>query len=98
VVRNNLITGNRAPYAGGGIYAGVRSSPVIENNVISGNQAGGWGGGGGTTRALTPAMATVQEYDPTRKQVIEFRAAGDEDVRAIGYALSVSLMKPCMNL
>gem|GEM_PF-1768099 len=46
IARNNLISGNTAPYCGGGIYVGAFSTPVIENNIVSGNMAGGYGGGG----------------------------------------------------
>jgi len=45
-VVGNLIVGNTAYYAGGGMYFGARSSPIVENNVILHNSSGGWGGGG----------------------------------------------------
>ncbi|MFQ5805657.1 MAG: right-handed parallel beta-helix repeat-containing protein [Phycisphaerae bacterium] len=45
-VARNVIVDNEAYYAGGGIYMGARSSPIIENNVIMRNTSGGWGGGG----------------------------------------------------
>jgi len=46
VVAWNLIVDNQAYQAGGGIYMGACSSPIIENNVILRNTSGGWGGGG----------------------------------------------------
>ncbi|MEW6249757.1 MAG: right-handed parallel beta-helix repeat-containing protein [Planctomycetota bacterium] len=46
VLADNRITDNTAFYAGGGIYMGARSSPLVERNVILRNAAGGWGGGG----------------------------------------------------
>ena len=57
VARSNMISGNTAPYCGGGIYVGAFSTPVIENNTVSGNLAGGFGGGGialWTTNSIHP--------------------------------------------
>jgi len=47
IVRANTIADNTAYYAGGGLYFGARSSPLIDRNIIESNHAtGGWGGGG----------------------------------------------------
>lgn len=45
-ILRNVLYGNQATYAGGGIYCGARSSPLIEANVIVENSSRGWGGGG----------------------------------------------------
>ncbi len=45
-IRGNLITDNTGWYAGGGLYLGAGTSPLIEDNLILRNHAGGWGGGG----------------------------------------------------
>jgi len=46
IVRGNVVVDNKGYYAGGGMYFGARSSPLVENNLILRNWAGGWGGGG----------------------------------------------------
>ena len=46
VVQGNFMADNTAYYAGGGMYLGARSSPLIDNNIILRNHSGGWGGGG----------------------------------------------------
>ncbi len=45
IIRENIITGNYADYAGGGIHCEYATSPTIENNVISDNSTDGSGGG-----------------------------------------------------
>ena len=46
IIRDNIIIGNRASREyGGGIYCGMNSVPIIENNDICGNYAGINGGG-----------------------------------------------------
>jgi hypothetical protein len=42
IIRNNIITNNKADYLGGGLCG---CDGIIQNNVISGNSAGGYGGG-----------------------------------------------------
>ena len=42
----NIVRDNTAFYAGGGMYFGARSSPIVERNAVLRNVSAGWGGGG----------------------------------------------------
>lgn len=46
-IMNNIIKGNTAGWAGGGIHCHTKSTswPIIMNNTITGNTATAWGGG-----------------------------------------------------
>lgn len=71
----NVIQGNRADYAGGGIYCGARSSPRIERNWIGGNVCMGFGGGGGisswTSHVYYQTSPTIQSNVFVRNVAVE---------------------------
>ena len=74
LVFGNMIADNQAYYAGGAIYMGARSSPLIENNMIIGNTSGGWGGGGinsWTSYIFYGTFATI------RNNLIAYNTAND---------------------
>ncbi len=55
-IRDNIITGNKASFSGGGIYCGNNSSPEIIGNVIVKNSAETIGGGFSSSGNTSPIM------------------------------------------